>query len=360
LREHLRAFQNGPFDAFHVQNDPLWNEDQVQHLLKRRAPTPADVKKERKKVYNRRQYDKSVKSLKEVKSQLGSQLSAKQITQDTYNAKLDEARRSVNIGAYKLYNKSRCLQDELSQAKVALSTAKDTGSHEDIVAAKERVKEVEQALLAEQQCSVYQMEERANLFRDLIDLYTTKEEPWARDSNGEIAKDSNGNNQLRYIRGTNGEKVCDDNGRPLIGIPDIIQPPNWSKPGRQDFLTLLALLLPPENWNEDPLDETNMRMVKQILHSDNRGRSKDKLGRHTTDIEKDEMLTTFNSSWELVQKWAQVADERDKQLFREEWEGEKLKAVDSLFPSHKQVPILCLHRVIREAIARVGEAVVEE
>ena len=318
------------------------------------------MKKERKKVYNRRQYDKNVKSLKEVKSQLGSQLAAKQITQDTYNARFDEARRSVNIGAYKLYNKSRCLEEELAQAKAALVTAEDTGSHQDIVAAKERVKEVEQALIAEQQFHVDQFEDDANLFRDLIDLYTTKEKPWARDSNGEITKDSNGNNQLRYMCHTNGEIRCDDNGRPLLDIPDIILPPNWSNPGRQDFLTLLALLLPPQNWNEDPLDESNMRIVKQILHPDSRGRSADILGGRTTDIEKNEMLTTFNRGWELVQRWAQGADERDKQLFCAEWKMEKEKAVNSLFPSHKQVPVLCLHRVIRAAIVRVVRPEVEE
>jgi hypothetical protein len=146
----------------------------------------------------------------------------------------------------------------------------------------------------------------------------------------------------------------------LIDIPDIIHPPNWSNPGRQDFLTLLAFLLPPQNWNEDPLDESNMRIVKQILHPDSRGRNADILGRHTTDDEKGECSQPSNSSWELVQRWSQGADERDKQLFCEEWKMEKEKAVNSLFPSHKQVPVLCLHRVIRTAIVRVVGPEVEE
>jgi hypothetical protein len=97
-----------------------------------------------------------------------------------------------------------------------------------------------------------------------------------------------------------------------------------------------------------------MHIVKQILHPDSRGRNADILGRHTTDHEKGEMLTTFNSSWELVQGWAQGADERDKQLFREEWKMEKEKTVNSLLPS-EQVPAICLHRVIRTAIVRVTE-----
>jgi hypothetical protein len=251
-----------------VQNDPLWNIDQVQHLLKRRTLTPSDVKKERKKVYNRRQYDKKVKSLKEVKSQLGSQLATKQISQDEYNAKFDEARQRVNVGAYRLYNKSRRWEDKPAQAKAALVTAKDSGSHQEIVNSEERVKKVEQDLRDEKLLSEDQYRSCSNLFQHLIRLYKTEEKPWAYDSNGEIAVDSNGHPQLRYMRDTTGEICYDDNGSAIIDTPDIIQPPIWSHPGRQDFLSLLGRLLPPQNWNDDPLDESNMRIVKQILHPD--------------------------------------------------------------------------------------------
>ena len=88
--------------------------------------------------------------------------------------------------------------------------------------------------------------------------------------------------------------MTDSNGAHSHG--DIVTPPTWENPSRADFLTTLALVLPQNEWSDDPLHKRSITSVQRILSAD----EVSDINPWLTAAEKNNILATFNTATKVV------------------------------------------------------------
>jgi hypothetical protein len=329
-------------NAVHQADDPRWISAEVLSFLKHKQKRNAAAEKLAKRVYNRNHYARNTRDYNHLKQRLRDEVDRGQITSEAASEQLEVARSQLSVGWFHTRNRVKQFQHDLDAVKATfnlaqtkIDEARTTGNLEKIREAEEHLdKFLDKSLI----CGSTSESQNVNhqVMRGLAKMYLPGGPPIA------IKRDADGTELLDLEE--NFVPMTDSNGGPSHG--DIITPPTWANPSRADFLTTLALVLPQNEWSDDPLHNRNITSVQHILSAD----KVSDVNPWLTAAEKNDILATFNTATKVAQKWWQQANSGEREAYRQEWQQVRVLVQESFLPNSSAI---IFHKIVRLSAIRV-------
>jgi hypothetical protein len=311
-------------------------------FLKRKQKRSTAAEKLAKRVYNRNAYARNTRDYNHLKQRLRDEVDQGQITSEAASEQLEVARSQLSVGWFHTRNRVKKFQHDLDAVKTTfnlaqtkIEEARTTGDFEKIREAEEYLdKFLDKSLIRGKTSESQNINHQ--VMRGLAKMHLPGGPPLAfkRDTDGTELLDLEGNPV----------PMTDSNGAQSHG--DIITPPTWANPSRADFLTTLALVLPRNEWSDDPLHKRGITAVQDILSA----HKMSDVNLCLTPAQKNDILTTFNTATKVAEKWWQQANSGEREAYWKEWQQVRMRVQESFLSNSSAI---IFHKLVRFSAIRV-------
>jgi hypothetical protein len=145
-------------------------------------------------------------------------------------------------------------------------------------------------------------------------------------------------------------RTCDDltalfrdTSSPNDGLPVIP-----TTPSRHNFLEFLAHFLPMPMWNDDPMHNQSINIVRTILSSDKQFSRHNNISHWFSEAEKLTILQTFNEAVNEAKEYWSIASKSERKEFSSQWIAVREAMQRSFFPIHN-ISCAVFHKILEAA-----------